>query len=130
MDRDRRNTRGAGHPRPDPRSRAPFRPFRCRYGGDRARHGMNDASLTLTALACRRGGRLLFEGLNLALSRGDAALVTGANGAGKSSLLRIIAGLLAPAAGEVRSSGTIGWLGEATALDPPLTLREALTVRA
>ena len=87
---------------------------------------MSNASLILTALAGRRGGRLLFEGLDLTLGPGGAALVTGANGAGKSSLLRIIARLLAPAAGEVRSSGQIGWLGEAAALDPRLRLRDAL----
>ena len=87
---------------------------------------MSDASLILTKLAGRRGGRLLFEGLDLMLGPGDAALVTGANGAGKSSLLRIIAGLLAPAAGEIRSNGTIGWLGETAALDPGRTLHDAL----
>lgn len=87
---------------------------------------MSDASLTLTALACRRGGRLLFEGLTLALGPGDAALVTGDNGTGKSSLLRIVAGLLPPAAGDVRSTGRIGWLGEASALDPRATLADAL----
>lgn len=57
--------------------------------------------LRLDNIACVRGGRLLFEGLNLALAPGGAALVTGANGAGKSSLLRIAAGLLRPAAGRV-----------------------------
>lgn len=87
---------------------------------------MSSASLTLTTLACRRGGRLLFEKLSLALGPGEAALVTGANGSGKSSLLRVIAGLLAPDAGEVRSNGRIGWLGESAALDPRLALRDAL----
>jgi heme exporter protein A len=87
---------------------------------------MSDTALTMTALSGRRGGRLLFEGLDLALGPGGAALVTGANGVGKSSLLRIIAGLLAPAAGSVTASGTIGWLGESAALDPRLTLRSAL----
>ena len=85
-----------------------------------------NAALTLTGLACRRGGRLLFEDLDLALAPGEAALVTGANGAGKSSLLRIIAGLLPPSAGTVSAQGTIGWLGEAAALDPRQTLADAL----
>jgi len=87
---------------------------------------MSDVSLALTALACRRGGRLLFEGLDLRLGPGGAAVVTGANGAGKSSLLRVIAGLLQPAAGEVRTTGRIGWLGEAAALDLRMTLGDAL----
>jgi heme exporter protein A len=87
---------------------------------------MSGASLTLTGLACRRGGRLLFDDLDLALAAGDAALITGANGAGKSSFLRIIAGLLPPTAGVVSAQGTIGWLGEAAALDARLTLGTAL----
>jgi heme exporter protein A len=57
--------------------------------------------LALDGIACVRGGRLLFEGLSLALGPGEAALVTGPNGAGKSSLLRLAAGLLRPAAGIV-----------------------------
>jgi len=57
--------------------------------------------LAFRGVACRRGGRLLFEALDLTLAPGDALVVTGANGAGKSSLLRIAAGLLAPAAGTV-----------------------------
>jgi heme exporter protein A len=57
--------------------------------------------LVLDGVACRRGGRLLFEGLSLLLGPGEAALVTGPNGIGKSSLLRLAAGLLRPAAGTV-----------------------------
>jgi heme exporter protein A len=87
---------------------------------------MTGASLSLTRLACRRGGRLLFEDLELALGPGEAALVTGANGAGKSSLLRIIARLLPASDGTVSAQGRIGWLGEASALDARLTLGKAL----
>ena len=57
--------------------------------------------VTLTDLAVRRGGRLLFSGLNLALNAGEAVALTGRNGAGKTSLLRVVAGLLAPEAGGV-----------------------------
>ena len=53
-------------------------------------------SLTLAAenLVCRRGGREVFSGLSFKLSSGQALAVTGRNGAGKSSLLRMLAGLL------------------------------------
>jgi heme exporter protein A len=57
--------------------------------------------LALKGVACLRGGRLLFEGLDLALAPGEAALVGGPNGIGKSSLIRIAAGLLRTAAGEM-----------------------------
>ena len=43
-------------------------------------------------LACVRGGREVFAGLNFAVPAGEALMVTGHNGAGKSSLLRTIAG--------------------------------------
>src|SRR3954469_22168670 len=48
-------------------------------------------------LACRRGERLVFSGLDLRLGAGGALVLTGANGSGKSSLLRLLARLLAPA---------------------------------
>ena len=44
-------------------------------------------------LACHRGGRLVFEALSFALGPGDALVLRGANGSGKSSLLRLLAGL-------------------------------------
>jgi heme exporter protein A len=83
-------------------------------------------SLALRGVACLRGGRLLFEGLDLALAEGEAALVTGPNGVGKSSLIRIAAGLLAPAAGTVECEGTRALMAEAPALDPELPLGAAL----
>ncbi|MGV6871401.1 heme ABC exporter ATP-binding protein CcmA [Pseudochelatococcus sp. B33] len=57
--------------------------------------------LSATDLACRRSGRLLFSGLRFSLGGGRALVVTGANGAGKSSLLAILRGRLKPAAGTV-----------------------------
>lgn len=69
-------------------------------GSQNAGAGM--ISLTLDGLAVRRGERRLFEGLDLTVRPGEAVVLTGANGAGKSSLLRAIAGLLQPEAGTVR----------------------------
>ena len=81
--------------------------------------------LAARGLACVRGGRLLFEGLDLALGAGEAMLVTGPNGAGKSSLLRVLAGLLRPTGGTV-TAGRCTLLAEAPALDEELPLAEAL----
>ncbi len=83
-------------------------------------------SLTLENLGCLRGGRQLFAGLNLSLSAGDAALVSGPNGIGKSSLLRLIAGLLLPIAGTVKVEGRIAFTSETTALDRAQPLSRAL----
>jgi heme exporter protein A len=56
-------------------------------------------------LSCVRGGREVFAGLDFSLSAGEALVVTGRNGAGKSSLLRMIAGLIAVAAGTLALTG-------------------------
>jgi heme exporter protein A len=82
--------------------------------------------LAFDAVACVRGGRLLFDGLTLALGPGEAALVTGPNGVGKSSLIRIAAGLLRAAAGAVERGGPAALADEALALDERLTLGRAL----
>lgn len=58
-------------------------------------------TLVIEDLALRRGGRLLFEGLELRLAAGEACALTGANGSGKTSLLRAIAGLMRPEAGAI-----------------------------
>lgn len=78
--------------------------------------------LIVTDLACRRGRRLLFEHLAFRLDPGEALHLEGPNGSGKSSLLRLLAGLLTPAAGGISGGGTRGFLGHDTALKPRMTL--------
>jgi len=76
-------------------------------------------------LALIRGGRLLFEGLDISLSQGEAIHVTGPNGSGKSSLIRLIAGLLKPCFGRiVRAEAVLA--DEGLALDRELPLGRAL----
>jgi heme exporter protein A len=87
---------------------------------------MSAARLAIKGLACRRGGRMLFTGLDLDLGPGQSALIAGPNGIGKSSLLRVVAGLLAPFAGTVTATGAIALTDEAAALDREKTLRAAL----
>lgn len=69
-------------------------------------------------VALHRGGRRLFSELSFALGPGSALRVTGPNGVGKSSLLRLAAGLLDPSAGTVRCRERIGFVDERSALDP------------
>lgn len=83
-------------------------------------------SLAATDLACRRGERLLFRGLSFECGPGAAIHVAGANGIGKSSLIRILAGLLRPFAGSVASAGKMGLVDERLALDENLPLGRAL----
>lgn len=95
-------------------------------------------TLTLSAIAleCLRGGRTIFRDLDFSVSTGEALLVIGRNGAGKSSLLRQIAGLIRIAGGELRLQGgddelSIGeqahYLGHSDALKPSLTVAENLS---
>jgi heme exporter protein A len=82
--------------------------------------------LRLEGVACLRGGRLLFEGLGLSLAAGEALLVTGPNGVGKSSLIRIAAGLLRASAGTVERGASAALVDEALALDQRQTVAAAL----
>jgi heme exporter protein A len=83
-------------------------------------------ALAFDKVTCVRSGRALFAALSFALAPGDAARVTGANGAGKSSLLRIAAGLLRPASGNIAREGAVALLAEQAALDGDATLAEAV----
>lgn len=89
-----------------------------------------------SGLTCIRGGRQVFSGLTFGLSGGEALLVTGHNGAGKYSLLRIIAGLLRIGSGQLAFDGSEAektipeqahYLGHQDALKPSLTTAENLT---
>jgi heme exporter protein A len=76
-------------------------------------------------VALRRGGRLLFDGLDLELGPGERLQVTGPNGSGKSSLIRLAAGLLQAEAGSVKRS-SVALADDHVALDRELLLRHAL----
>ena len=91
--------------------------------------------LSAVDLACHRGGRDVFAGLSFAVASGEALTVTGRNGAGKSSLLRTIVGLVRLAQGRLSLEGgdlelTIAeqahYLGHQDALKPSLTVAENL----
>jgi heme exporter protein A len=77
-------------------------------------------------VALIRGGRLLFEQFDLALGAGGALLLAGPNGVGKSSLIRLAAGLLRPSAGVVARTCEAALADEGLALDPRQTLERAL----
>ena len=87
---------------------------------------MKPCRLAANKLACRRGDRVLFSGLSLTLEAGEALQVTGSNGTGKSSLIRILAGLMRPAAGTVERAGSMALIDERLALDEHLPLGRAL----
>lgn len=86
-------------------------------------------------LTCVRGGRPVFRGLNFRCEAGGALSLEGPNGSGKTSLLRILAGLLAPESGRIRFGQVVdreerrqlaGWLGHHDGLKPQLTPAESL----
>lgn len=86
-------------------------------------------------LACVRGGRQVFAGVNFTVASGEALAVTGRNGAGKTTLLRLIAGLLEPSGGRIELTGgradtsvaeQAHYLGHREGLKPALSVRENL----
>lgn len=91
--------------------------------------------LSADNLTCVRGGRTVFSGLSFRLGGGEALLVTGRNGAGKSSLLRMIAGLVHVADGRLALDGgetdadiaeQTHYLGHQDAMKPSLSVTENL----
>ena len=96
--------------------------------------------LKATELTCERGGRTLFQGLSFELGGGELLRIAGENGKGKTSLLRILCGLLDPVAGEVRwrdepirslredYSRELVYLGHAPAVKDELTPAENLEI--
>src|SRR5215813_623833 len=91
--------------------------------------------LSAAGLACIRSGREVFAGLDFAVGGGEALLVVGRNGAGKSSLLRMLAGLVRVAAGRLILEGgdaelSIGeqahYVGHQDGIKPALTVAENL----
>jgi heme exporter protein A len=91
-------------------------------------------------LGCERGGKSLFRGLSFALRGGELLRVAGPNGSGKTSLLRIVCGLLSPTAGTVLWDGAdirrlreeyakrLVYLGHAAAVKEDLTTTENLGI--
>ena len=83
------------------------------------------ALLRFEGVALRRGGRRLFEGLDLELGPGEALQVTGPNGSGKSSLIRLAAGMLRQERGRVERT-RLALADDHLALDRELPLQRAL----
>ena len=102
------------------------------------------SGLDVEALSVWRGERMLFRDLAFSVGAGEALKLEGANGAGKTSLLRAIAGFLEPRAGTIRirtnsgdratageeRAGFIGWLGHQDGAKSQLTPKEALDFHA
>ncbi|KKB10830.1 hypothetical protein VE25_15950 [Devosia geojensis] len=98
------------------------------------RQGFPPLTLTATGLACRRGERVLVEGLDFAVEPGRALLLKGPNGAGKTTLLMTLYGAIRPAAGAYAFEGAdpdgppfLHLFGHQSAVKPRLSLIENLS---
>jgi heme exporter protein A len=101
---------------------------------------MAPALLEVADLACRRGGRRVFDRLSFGLAAGELLALTGRNGSGKTSLLRVLALLVRPETGTIRWQGAdvlaepeiwrgrLAWLGHLDGLKADLSVRENLLV--
>ena len=99
---------------------------------------MATSLLEVADLACRRGGRKVFERLSFSLAAGEMLTLTGRNGSGKTTLLRALALLVRPEAGAIRWQsadvraeaevwrGRIAWLGHLEGLKGDLSVAENL----
>jgi heme exporter protein A len=96
--------------------------------------------LEVADLACRRGGRRVFDRLSFGLAAGELLALTGRNGSGKTTLLRALALLVRPESGTIRWQGAdvqgepdawrarLAWLGHLDGLKGDLSVRENLVV--
>src|SRR5882757_8979730 len=96
--------------------------------------------LKVAGLACRRGGRPVFDDLSFSLAKGELLVLTGPNGSGKTTLLRALALLVPAEAGTIHWQGadvaadretwraSLAWLGHQEGLKGDLTVRENLLV--
>jgi len=91
--------------------------------------------LSASDLACQRGGRDVFAGVSFSVASGEALTISGRNGAGKSSLLRVVVGLVRIAQGRIALEGgdpdssvaeQAHYLGHQDALKPSLSVAENL----
>lgn len=99
---------------------------------------MTVAFLETVDLTCERDWRVLFAGLNLTVNLGQMLQVSGPNGSGKTSLLRLLSGLMQPTAGEILYQGVelrrqrhtlsqnLLWIGHAAGIKGLLTAEENL----
>lgn len=83
-------------------------------------------TVDIQSLSLSRGERVLFQGLSLRLSAGEAVALTGANGAGKTSLLRAVAGFIRPDAGTITFHGAAGSGAPGEALEPETARRQGV----
>lgn len=105
-------------------------------GGTSATADGDDILVAGRGLTCRRGGRTVFIRLSFRVEPGGALVLTGPNGSGKSSLLRLVAGFLAPAAGAIDWPGgpdasgeraSVGYVGHRDGVKAGLTALEDVT---
>ena len=91
-------------------------------------HAASNATIVVREVQCRRGERVLFAPTSFAVAPGSIVWVRGANGQGKTTLLRTLAGLSSPAAGEIVRAGARPplYLAHANALKDDLTVAESL----